>query len=153
MAVEVCRPTALAEWSGRHPPPLPPEALADPVASVLALATLSPESSALLALTVRKIGAIADPFGRDDHQRPGEAVDRRGVGGSKPGECGPCLLGGFAGITCLVQSRPRLIEFEALDDRRIRSGRPPAEGPGQVLDQMIAYSVNQLPRPFLHVLD
>src|SRR5207244_13414835 len=103
------------------------------VASVLPRATLSPQSSPLLALTVRKVGAIADPFGRDDHQRPGEAVDRRGVGGSKPGECGPCLLGGFAMITCLLQSRPRLIEFEALDDGRIRSWRPPAEVPGQVL--------------------
>src|SRR2546430_2812434 len=65
-------------------------------------------------LSVREVGAIANPFGGRDHECPGETVDGRGVAGPKPGKDGPGVIGGFAMISRLPQSLPCLIELEAL---------------------------------------
>src|SRR5438876_8722758 len=106
-----------------------------------------------LPLSVRQVGAIANPFGGRDHQRPGETVDGRGVGGPKPGEGGPGGIGGFAMISRLPQSLPRLVEFEALDNGGVGSWRPAAEVPGEVLHQMVADAVHQLRRALRLVID
>src|SRR2546427_780060 len=119
----------------------------------LVLAILTPIIAQLIQLAVRKVGAIANPFRGNDHERPGEAVDRRGVGGSKPGEHGPGLVGGFAVIAGFPQSLPCLVEFEALDDGRVGPRRPPAEVPGQVLHQVVTDAVHQLRGAFRLVID
>src|SRR5207247_10314262 len=99
-----------------------------------------------LPLSVREVGAIANPFGRWDHQCPGETVDGRGVGGPKPGKGGPGGIGGFAMISRLPQSLPRFVEFEALDEGGVGAWRPAAEVAGEVFHQMVAHGGHQLPR-------